>query len=152
MAAVLETVKVIVAIGIGIGILTSDNNEEQQAQQPENAEEEAGQNDPDPERPTPPPPATQTQRIMRNNLDDRTLDAARREARGEVVGRRPDGRPYDHVTKVREGQRGLVNRIGDINQRLSNPNTPPSERAALQRELADASRGLDRSEQFLPRP
>ena len=57
-----------------------------------------------------------------------------------MVARRPDGEPFDHVTKVRQGQRGLVTRTTD------------AERPALEAELSEASRLLDRTEQFVPRP
>lgn len=36
---------------------------------------------------------------------------ARRELNGEVVARKPNGQPWDHVDEVRNAQRGLVNRV-----------------------------------------
>jgi RHS repeat-associated protein len=87
----------------------------------------------------------------RGQLTEETLDAARREAAGEVVARKARGDPYDHVTKVRNAQRGLVKRIDDIKNRLGVPDLGSTERTALTKELGDASRLLDRSEQFLPR-
>ena len=35
--------------------------------------------------------------------------AARREARGEVVARRPDGTPFDHIGELQDAYRGLQN-------------------------------------------
>ena len=62
----------------------------------------------------------------KENLDQRTLDAARRELRGETVRLKSGGDAYDHITKVREAQRGLLNRIEAITKRLGSPsqNTP----------------------------
>jgi hypothetical protein len=45
----------------------------------------------------------------------------------------------------------LLNRIEQINNRLGHPGTSAADRAELQRELSEASRLLDRSEEFLPR-
>ena len=88
---------------------------------------------------------------MKEHLTDRDLDAARRELNGEVVARKADGTPYDHVTEVREAQRGLADRIGRIKGRLGDPRLGMAEREALTRELSEASRLLDRSEGFVPR-
>jgi hypothetical protein len=81
----------------------------------------------------------------------RDLDAARRELRGEVVARKPNGTPYDHVGEVREAQTGLLNRINQINRRLGWPGLSATERASLTRELGEASRLLDYSEQWVGR-
>lgn len=95
-------------------------------------------------------PGTKTDRL-KEQLDDPALDAARRERMGEVVARKPSGEPYDHVTKVQQGQRGLVNRIKEIKQQLSDSRLSGTDRTALESELSEASRLLDRSEQFVPR-
>lgn len=86
----------------------------------------------------------------KEHLTERDLDAARRELDGEVVALRPDGTPFDHVGEVRDSQRGLKNIINTINNRLSHPETTRVEREQLQDALSDASRLLDRSEQFVP--
>ena len=95
-------------------------------------------------------PTTKTDRL-KEHVSERDLDAARRELDGEVVARKPNGTPWDHVTEVREAQRGLVNRIGQINRALGDPRLGAAERAALQDELSQASRLLDHSEGFVPR-
>ena len=69
-----------------------------------------------------------------------------------MVARRPDGEPFDHVTKVRQGQRGLVTRITQLLRLLGDTRTTDAERPALEAELSEASRLLDRTEQFVPRP
>jgi Bacterial toxin 28 len=83
-------------------------------------------------------------------VDDPTLDAARRELQGEVVRRRSDGTPFDHVTKVQQGQEGLLKRITQL--QLGDTRTTEAQRPALEAELSEASRLLDHSEQFVPRP
>lgn len=94
--------------------------------------------------------ATPTDRL-KEHLTDRDLDAARRELNGEVVARKPDGTPWNHVQEVRDAQAGLANRIDAINRRLGWPGLGAEERAALEQELSEASRLLDYSEQFVPR-
>ncbi|MGQ4601606.1 polymorphic toxin type 28 domain-containing protein, partial [Nocardia sp. R6R-6] len=93
---------------------------------------------------------TPTDRV-KEHLTDRDLDAARRELDGEVVARKPDGTPWDHVHEVRDAQNALVKRIDQINKRLSWPGLSAEERPLLERELSEASRLLDYSEQFVPR-
>jgi Bacterial toxin 28 len=94
---------------------------------------------------------TKTDRL-KEHLTDRDLDAARRELNGEVVARKPNGQPWDHVDEVRNAQRGLVNRINQIRRQLDDSRLAESDRAALESELAEASRLLDHSEGFVPRP
>ena len=72
------------------------------------------------------------------------LHAAKRELAGESTG-------FDHITKIRNAQRGFVNRIDMIKRQLGNPNLSPAERQILQKELGEASRLLDHSERFVPR-
>lgn len=93
---------------------------------------------------------TKTDRL-KEHLTDRDLDAARRELNGEVVARKPDGTPWDHVDEVRNAQRGLVNRISQIKQQLGDSRISDADRTALNAELSEASRLLDYSEQFVPR-
>ncbi len=88
---------------------------------------------------------------LKEEIDQDTLDAARREAQGEVVKINPrDGEPYDHITKVRQAQSGLRNRIAQINARLGDSRVSQAEKDALARELGEASNLLDYSEQFVP--
>jgi hypothetical protein len=87
-----------------------------------------------------------------SHLTDRDLNAARRELNGEIVARKPDGTPWDHVSEVRDAQRGLINIIDRVQRQLGNPSLTQAERAALVMDLSRASRLLDHSESFVPRP
>jgi hypothetical protein len=98
----------------------------------------------------PPKEATPTDRL-KEHLTERDLDAARREVNGEVVARKSGGEPYDHVKEVRDAQRGLNNRIGDLKKTLGDTRSTDEQRAAAQEELSEASRLLDHSEGYLPR-
>ena len=64
---------------------------------------------------------------------------------------RPDGTPFDHIAEVRDAQRGLLSRIDWLEHRLSYLSLSSEERDALTRELGEASRLLDYSEEYLPR-
>jgi RHS repeat-associated protein len=51
---------------------------------------------------------------INNRLDvvnARHIEAALREAKGQVVARRPDGKPFDHINELREARNGLLNDI-----------------------------------------
>lgn len=89
---------------------------------------------------------------LKEQLTDPSLDAARREAKGEVVSRRSTGQPYDHVTKVQQAQAGLVRRITQLQRLLGDTRTTDAQRPAIEAELSEASKLLDHTEQFLPRP
>lgn len=85
------------------------------------------------------------------HLQPRDLDAARRELAGEVVARKPDGTPWNHVQEVQDAQRGLVVVIERIRRRLGHVGLSAADRAVLLDDLARASRLLDHSENFVPR-
>jgi hypothetical protein len=94
--------------------------------------------------------ATKTDRLKAHVLNGE-LDAARREAAGQVVVRKPDGTPWNHVQELRDAQRGLQNRIDSIKSQLGREGISDAQRAALQNELGQASRLLDKTEGYLPR-
>lgn len=93
---------------------------------------------------------TKTDAIKEHILNGE-LDAARREAAGEIVVRKANGNPYDHVKEHRDAQNGLLNRIRNIKKSLGNPNLDIGTRIALEQELSQASKLLDKTEEFLPR-
>ncbi|UOZ08578.1 putative T7SS-secreted protein [Amycolatopsis sp. WQ 127309] len=93
---------------------------------------------------------TKTDRL-KEHLTERDLDAARRELDGEVVARKGDGTPWDHVKEVREAQNGLVNQVNKLKRMLADSRLSPADRPALEGELSEASKLLDHSEQWVPR-
>jgi RHS repeat-associated protein len=84
---------------------------------------------------------TVTADLRKYNLNDATLQAARLELRGQVVSTRgPAGRPFDHVTKARQGMVGLAGRIRQVKGILSIPSLTPGQRAYYIGELKYASK------------
>ncbi len=67
------------------------------------------------------------------------------------MAKKADGTPWDHVTELRDAQRGLMKRIKSINKKLSSNKLDDASRSALEKELGEASRLLDKSEGYLPR-
>ncbi|MFY1616412.1 polymorphic toxin type 28 domain-containing protein [Micromonospora sp. WMMD736] len=94
---------------------------------------------------------TKSGRIVRDHLQPKDLTGAQRELRGEVLGRRSNGKPYDHIDEVTSAQAGLFNRINTIKSRLGTVNLNSTTRASLQIELGYASRMLDYSYKYMPR-
>ena len=76
--------------------------------------------------------------------------AARRENLGEVLSVRSDGKPHDHVKKVKQVQNGLKNRISDLQRHLADPTLKGQKRQQAQRLLSQASSLLDESEKYVP--
>ncbi|MEV4600793.1 polymorphic toxin type 28 domain-containing protein [Amycolatopsis sp. NPDC049253] len=74
---------------------------------------------------------TKTDRL-KEHLTGKDLDGARRELNGEVVARKSDGTPWDHVTEVREAETGLANQINRLKRQLTDtqlaPEDPPPSR------------------------
>jgi RHS repeat-associated protein len=89
-----------------------------------------------------------TANIIRRNLNQRTLDAAREELRSGMQTQ-AYGREFDHVIKVRQAQQGLLNRIEYIKEVLSRPKTSYTQRQYYQGELGTASSYLDYTRRFV---
>jgi hypothetical protein len=89
---------------------------------------------------------------LKEHLTEKDLDAARRELNGEVVATKSTGQPWDHVDEVQNAQRGLVRRIDQLKRLLGDTRGSEADKAAYREELSEASRLLDHSEQFVPRP
>jgi hypothetical protein len=87
---------------------------------------------------------------VKEALNQKHLDAARRELMGEVVKTKRDGTSFDHVTEVKNAQASLRKRINDLKRRLGYLRCPPEERAAAEQELSEASKLLDQSEWYVP--
>ncbi len=86
---------------------------------------------------------------VNNHLDDKHLSAARRELNGEVVRRKPDGTPFDHVDEVRNARRGLLNNLEWAKSKLGNRLTE-AERAYYESYVSRISKFLDYTEQWVP--
>ena len=84
-----------------------------------------------------------------NSLDASHRAAAIREARGEVVARRPDGQPFDHINEIRETANGLRRDISAAKSLVNNPDVPTSVRVRAQAALREATGLLRVAEQTL---
>ncbi|MFV2114223.1 polymorphic toxin type 28 domain-containing protein [Micromonospora sp. LOL_025] len=94
---------------------------------------------------------TKSGRIVGDHLQPKDLGAAKRELRGEVVARKADGTPWNHVAEVRDAQRGLLKRVNSIKDRMRfGQRMTVDERVNLQVELSYASRMLDYSYKYVP--
>lgn len=85
---------------------------------------------------------------LKEHVTERDLDAARREAKGEQVGR---GAPDGHLQEVRSAQQGMRNEIEHLKRVLGSPSADRETRAAAQRQLSELSRLLDYTEDVLSR-
>jgi len=86
----------------------------------------------------------------KGHLQESDLNAARRELDGEVVKRKPDGTPWDHVHEVIDAQTGLYRRINDLKAMMSRYPPSSAEYAHMQELLSDMSKALDKSREFVP--
>jgi len=78
------------------------------------------------------------------HLDTEHVDAASRELNGEVVKTNPrDGRPYDHVTEVRNAAMGLQKEADRIKSMLGSGDLTKKARGALETNLRQANQKLD---------
>lgn len=86
---------------------------------------------------------------FKHQLDSEHVRAARREKSGEVVSRKPDGTPYDHLKETREAMTGAKAHILIIKKHLGDPRLSPGDRATIESELKELSLMLDRAEFIL---
>jgi hypothetical protein len=82
-------------------------------------------------------------------LDPDHVKAAAKEKKGQVVARRPDGKPYDHLTETRANMVGARDRILHLKQLLAESTLDPSVRSQAESELGELSRLLDNARQIL---
>jgi hypothetical protein len=73
----------------------------------------------------------------------RDIDAALREARGEIVAVKPNGQPYNHIAKLQDVANGLTKGIDRIKGIMGDTRTSSSERASLKNLLSSTSKLLD---------
>jgi RHS repeat-associated protein len=82
------------------------------------------------------------------HLDAEHISAAARELKGEVVKINPrDGKPFDHVTEVREAAQGLQNQANKIESMLGSGDLTKKARAALENNLRQANKKLEELKQ-----
>jgi RHS repeat-associated protein len=77
-----------------------------------------------------------------NVVNDRHINAALREARGEIVAVRPDGKPFDHINDLRETANGLRRDIGQLRSQYGR-SMGEDQAMRLGRQISRASRMLD---------
>jgi RHS repeat-associated protein len=77
-----------------------------------------------------------------NVVNSRHINAALREARGEVVARRQDGKPFDHINELREARNGLLKDIQAMKNQYKHE-LGESQAMRLNNSLGRASKMLD---------
>ena len=95
---------------------------------------------------------TKVDNVRFKELTPETLDAAAREARGEVVALKADGTPYDHQTKANNGRMSLQKQIRIIRGQLEVEGLSDADIADLQGILKDATEALQKYDDVMPRP
>ena len=88
---------------------------------------------------------------IKKSLDKRHLDAARKELDGKVVARKADGTVFDHVTEVRDAQRGLANQIESLKDTLARTPKGSDEAKAVEEAVSELSKFLDKTTGWCPR-
>jgi RHS repeat-associated protein len=84
--------------------------------------------------------------------DQSTLRGAQTELQGgKTDAAIQQGKDFDHVTKVRNAQQGLLKRTEILQKKLGDHTLTDAQRASTQKELSEASKLLDHSEGFVPR-
>jgi predicted nucleic acid-binding Zn-ribbon protein len=82
------------------------------------------------------------------HLDAEHIRAAARELKGEVVKINPrDGKPFDHVTEVREAAQGLQNQANKIKSMLGSGDLTKKARATLENSLRQVNKKLEELKQ-----
>lgn len=84
-----------------------------------------------------------------NVINPRHFQAALREARGEVVARRADGKAYDHIGELREAAAGLKNDVLKVKDLIGSGKLDDAGKEAAEQALSRGSKLLDRVENLL---
>ena len=82
-------------------------------------------------------------------LDPNHVRAAAKEKAGEILKRKPDGAPFDHLGETRRAMAGAKDHIINLKKHLSDPNLSQADRAVIEEELRLLSRMLDQAEGIL---
>jgi len=86
---------------------------------------------------------TRTVDRYKHALSPEHVRAAAREKAGEVVARKPDGMPFDHLTETRRAMAGAKERIKKLKKHLGDPNLTSEQRSIIESELSEFSHMLD---------
>jgi hypothetical protein len=86
---------------------------------------------------------------IKDPLNAKHFDAARRERDGQVVARKQSGQPYDHKAEVDNATRGLKRDINDLKKILSRDNLTADQRRKAEALLGEASKRLDNAEKAM---
>lgn len=86
---------------------------------------------------------------IREHLTVADVRAAKRELAGEVVARKADGTPFNHVAEVRDGLNSLGNAIDGLKHELGNSSLKDESRKAVEQTLSALSRLKDEIESYL---
>jgi len=78
-------------------------------------------------------------------MDREHTRAVRAEQKGNTITG-PDGKPYDHITEVKNLRKGLRSLMEDIRGALSDPTLTPEQVRTLTEMLGEVSRSLDAAE------
>jgi uncharacterized protein YwgA len=84
-----------------------------------------------------------------NHLQLSDISAAKRELAGEVVARKADGTPFDHVQEVQDGLKSVGNAIDGLKSDLGNTALGKDAREAIEQTISRLSKFKDAVEQFL---
>jgi len=84
-----------------------------------------------------------------NVINQRHIQAGLREARGDVVALRPDGKPYDHINELREAAAGLRKDLIKLKEVMGSGNLDDAGREAAQKALSEGSKQLDVADRVL---
>ena len=87
--------------------------------------------------------------ILADQLDLPTLQAAAREAAGEVVARKTSGVAYDHIPKVKEALKGLMNADKKLSNALRDGTLTNAARAIIKRNLKEIRTAVKQTQQFI---
>jgi RHS repeat-associated protein len=87
--------------------------------------------------------------ILAKQLDTATLQAAAREAGGEVVAVKATGQAFDHITKVQNGLKGLENAAKKVNRSLRDTTLSSDARSSLQRARAEIKTAIQRTQSYI---
>jgi RHS repeat-associated protein len=92
---------------------------------------------------------TKAANSIRDHLTVADVTAAKREVAGEVVARKADGAPFDHVGEVRDALKSVGNAIDGLKKELANSALTDEARSAISSTISSLSKFKDRIEAYV---